>query len=200
VPSNPIPRLARWRSNLSALSQKYNVRDHLEHYPGHQLTTQIQLYFAASTDKIHITAPRGLRQTIPGIPDLILDIPRTAAAIKLGGYIDESIPHCVNHIKIGNLGNLEVLLIACDDGDVIAYYTHVLPEEIRSRDPRIAQAPLSHAIPFFHENVGSSVWGLALRMHIPFSPCLQVPRVLAYRDSFSSLNVSAPVVNLSLLK
>jgi hypothetical protein len=42
----------------------------------------------------------------------------------VGGFIDESFPHSVNHIKIGNLGDFEILLIACDDGDVIAYYTH----------------------------------------------------------------------------
>ncbi|KAE9381566.1 hypothetical protein N431DRAFT_539185 [Stipitochalara longipes BDJ] len=142
-PQNPPPRSARWRSNLSALSQKYN------------------LYFAASTDKIHITVPRDLRQTLPGIPDLELELPRTTAGIKLGGYIDETIPHCINHIKVGNLGSLEVLLIACDDGDVLAYYTHIFPEEIRRQDLHV-QSPLSCAMPFFHEHVGSSAWGLAL--------------------------------------
>lgn len=124
-----------------------------------------QLYFAASTDKLHITVPRDLRQTLPGTPDLILDLPRTAAGIKLGGYIDESIPHCINHIKVGNLGSHEVLLIACDDGDVLAYYTHIFPEEIRHQSSQV-QAPISSSIPFFHENVGSSTWGLALRMFL----------------------------------
>jgi hypothetical protein len=70
----------------------------------------LQLYFAASTAKIHITVPRDLRQTLPGTPDLILDLPRTPAGIKLGGYIEEAFPHCINHIKVGNLGSLEVLL------------------------------------------------------------------------------------------
>jgi hypothetical protein len=121
-----------------------------------------QLYFVASTDKIHITAPRNLQQTLPGIPDLILKLPRTPAGIKLGGFIDEALPHCVNHIKVGNLGSLEVLLIACDDGDVLAYYTHILQNEIDSQDSHIVQAPLSNTLPFFHENVGSSAWGLAL--------------------------------------
>ena len=53
-------------------------------------------------------------------------------------------------------------MIACDDGDVLAYYTHLFPEEIRRQDPQV-QAPISSIVPFFHENVGSSTWGLALR-------------------------------------
>jgi len=95
----------------------------------------------------------------------VVKLPRTPAGTSLGGYIDESIPHCVNHIKVGNLGFLEVLLIACDDGDVLAYYTHTLLEELKRQDPHV-QAPLSCATPFFHEHVKSSVWGLALRMYI----------------------------------
>jgi hypothetical protein len=75
-----------------------------------QLMIPPQLYFAASTAKIHITVPRDLRQTLPGTPDLILDLPRTPEGIKLGGYIEEAFPHCINHIKVGNLGSLEVLL------------------------------------------------------------------------------------------
>jgi hypothetical protein len=124
--------------------------------------TKSQLYFSASTDEIHITAPRDLRQTLPGIPDLILDLPRTPAGVKLGGFIDETIPHCVNHIKVGNLGNLEVILVACDDGDVIAFYTHLLQNEIHRQDSNIVPPSLSNTVPFFHENVGSSAWGLAL--------------------------------------
>jgi hypothetical protein len=53
-------------------------------------------------------------------------------------------------------------LIACDDGDVLAYYTHLFPEEIRRQDPQV-QAPISSIVPFFHENVGSSTWGLTFR-------------------------------------
>lgn len=39
-------------------------------------------------------------------------------------------PHCVNHLTIGNLGNYEILLMSCDDGDVLAYYTHMLKDEV----------------------------------------------------------------------
>jgi hypothetical protein len=146
------------------------------------------VYFAASTDKIHITVPQDLRQTLPGTPDRILDPPRTPAGIKLGGYIDEAIPHCINHIKVGNLGSLEVLLIACDDGDVLAYYTHLFLEELRLQSPQV-QASVSSVTPFFHENVGSSAWGLALRRFLHLSPCANVPRRLVDLKVFPSKNV-----------
>lgn len=136
----------------------------------------------ACTDKIHITAPRNLQQTLPGIPDLILNLPRTPVGVSLGGYIDEMLPHCVNHIKVGNLGNLEILLIACDDGDVLAFYTHLLQNEVGSRDSHTSQAPSSNIVPFFHENVGSSAWGLALH---------QESRLIAVSSNFREVTVFA---------
>lgn len=83
--------------------------------------------------------------------------------------------------------------IACDDGDVLAYYTHLLQEEIHRQIPQL-QAPVSSAVPFFHENVGSSTWGLALRMFSWPIPCSNVPCLLVHRNLFSSLNVPAVVV------
>ena len=122
-----------------------------------------QLYFSALKDLITITVPRDLRQTLPGTPEMVLELPITPEGVTLGGYIDERIPHCVNHIKVGDFGELEVLLIACDDGDVLAYYTHQFLHEIQLlEDPKSYNHLLSTRIPFFHENVGSSSWGLAL--------------------------------------
>jgi hypothetical protein len=63
--------------------------------------------------------------------------------------------HNVNHIIVGNLGVLEIVLMACDDGDVIAYYTHTIQAAIKSP----GNQPIR---PFFHENVGISAWGLAV--------------------------------------
>lgn len=42
-----------------------------------------------------------------------------------------SLPHGINNIKVGDLGNLEILLVACDDGDVIAFYTHLIDYEVQ---------------------------------------------------------------------
>lgn len=60
--------------------------------------------------------PRDLKQTIPGIADLIIATPNTKLAALVGGYIDPARPHCINHMKVGNLGYHEILLFCCDDG------------------------------------------------------------------------------------
>jgi hypothetical protein len=54
------------------------------------------------------------------------------------------------------LGTLEIILVACDDGDVLAYYTHTIQAAIRSTG---AQPTIR---PCLHENVGISAWGLAV--------------------------------------
>lgn len=65
-----------------------------------------------------------MKQCIPGKPDFILSLPVSDDATRVGGFIDPAKPHCVNQIKIGDFGNLEILLMACDDGDIIAFYVH----------------------------------------------------------------------------
>jgi hypothetical protein len=76
--------------------------------------------------------PHGLKQILPGTPNLILTLPISREAINVGGYIDPSRPHCVNNMLVGNLGTHEILLMACDDGDIIAYYTHAIIAGITS--------------------------------------------------------------------
>ncbi len=115
--SNTGSRLASWRLNVVALSQRFN------------------LYFAAYGDKIYVTVPLGLKHSVSAKPELIVDLPRTDAGVRTGGYINQQRPHCVNHLKIGNLGQLEILLMACDDGDVLVYYTHLLQYEIENLLP-----------------------------------------------------------------
>lgn len=67
--------------------------------------------------------------------------------------------HQVNHLIVGLLGEREILLMAYDDGDVIGYYTKLIEDTIGD-----SYSPLqSHdLVPFFHENVGRSAWGLAI--------------------------------------
>jgi len=132
------------------------------------------LYFAAFFDRIHVTIPIGLKQTV-GKPSLVLDLPRSQEAIGVGGYIDHVNPHCVNNMIVGNLGTHEVLLISTDDGDVIAYYTHVIEAAITRRDysrtsikpwvwhfGSIKQDETDRLCSFFLHNVGKSAWGLAV--------------------------------------
>ena len=115
------------------------------------------MYFAAYQDKIHVTIPRGLKQTLSGKPNLILGPPQSKEGIRVGGYIDRANGHCVNHLIVGNLGKLEILLLSCDDGDVLAYYIHTIQAAVESKNE-----PHRDIRPFFHENVGISAWGLAV--------------------------------------
>jgi len=65
----------------------------------------------------------------------------------VGGHIRKDLPHCVNNITVGNLGQFEILLIACDDGDVLAFYTHQLRNEIKALTHSDGTAPVSHSEP-----------------------------------------------------
>ncbi|ATZ51126.1 hypothetical protein BCIN_06g05590 [Botrytis cinerea B05.10] len=138
-----MPRPATWRMNLVALSQKYNM------------------YFVAYLDTIHITKPQTLKQIMPGVPDMILRLPKSSNAGP--GYVYTSRPHCVNNMIIGNLGNKEILLFCCDDGDVTAYYTDLLAGELQQTvESTPSSIPIGSTQPFFLENVGISAWGLAI--------------------------------------
>ncbi|KAK2628088.1 hypothetical protein QTJ16_002734 [Diplocarpon rosae] len=118
-----------------------------------------RLYFAVYGDALHITIPRDLRQTLPAAPDLIIDLPRTEKASEVPGCLDRVHAHDVNNVKVGALGDHEILLMGCDDGDVIAYYTHQLAREATKAGGTRGGDPVK---PFFHENVGISAWGLAI--------------------------------------
>lgn len=62
---------------------------------------------------------------------------------------------------IGNLGSYEVLLMVCDDGDIIAYYTHQLHDETH-RKSTVQRGSFSEVTPLFHENVNITAWGIAM--------------------------------------
>ncbi|KAH6666558.1 hypothetical protein B0J14DRAFT_194024 [Halenospora varia] len=138
------PHCARWRMNLTALSQRYN------------------LYFAAYRNKLHVSIPEGRGQTIPSRPNLKVKLPVSAEALRIGGHIDHDHPHCVNHLIVGNIGQHEIILLATDDGDVLVYYTHLFQAEIKSDLGLARSSKSSGTRPLLHENVGSSAWGLAI--------------------------------------
>lgn len=143
-----FPRAQRLRLNLTALSQKYN------------------LYFASYQNKIHVFIPR----KVPNIlskPCLVLKPRKLKTRPPVVPAIDLSFGHQMNHLMIGNLGHLEVLFFAFDDGDVGAYYTHTIAKRILSakqgQGDKDRRLPRSLRVKeFFHENVGSSAWGLAI--------------------------------------
>ncbi|KAK4129326.1 hypothetical protein N657DRAFT_639929 [Parathielavia appendiculata] len=145
-----FPRIATTRHNLTALSQQYN------------------LYFAAYQDKIYVYQPRRAAPQILPSPSLILHPRPSKLGQERGGVLDRRFPHQVNHLIVGNLGDSEIVLLAYDDGDVIAYYTKAIVRCIKGHSDKArspAASPIRHTAhpkPFFHENVGRSAWGLAI--------------------------------------
>ncbi|KAL2198944.1 hypothetical protein P885DRAFT_75354 [Corynascus similis CBS 632.67] len=145
-----FPRIATTRNNLTALSQRYN------------------LYFAAYQDRIYVYQPRRTAPKILPSPSLILHPRQSKLGQQCGGVLDHRFPHQINHIIVGNLGELEIVLLAYDDGDTVAYYTHAIVRYIKTNTNQVRGQGASsgrqgtHPKPFFHENVGKSAWGLAI--------------------------------------
>ena len=127
--------------------------------------------------------------------------------------MDQARPHAINHLIIGDIGDEEVVVVACDDGDVISYTVRSIclaidegaktvfepdPFEIRKlkryRESGRANLVLPVADPhrtpgyrvlaaWFHENVGASAWGLATH---------KSSRVLAVSSNTKEINIFAP--------
>jgi hypothetical protein len=128
-----------WRCNLTALSNVHN------------------LYFVACNDTIRVYEPEFPDQTFDFKPSLILHPPISSPDLQ--PYMDEEHPHSITRILVAYLGNDEVLLATCDDGDVIGYRV----EEIhRVLTTRYEDDELPDVKTFLHLNVGMSAWGLAV--------------------------------------
>ncbi|KAI0175651.1 hypothetical protein GGR52DRAFT_537613 [Hypoxylon sp. FL1284] len=147
--SNPggarnIPRIAKWRLNLTALSQVHNI------------------YMVAYRNSIMVSRPSScVTSAFAVFPTLVLDPPASEASQEVGGYMDTEFPHQVNRLIVGDLGHEEILLLAYDDGDIIAYYTRHIESEMQRCEEGGRRAKILPQ-PFFHENVGMTAWGLAV--------------------------------------
>ena len=125
----------------------------------------------------------------------------------------------MNHLIIGDIGDEEVVVVACDDGDVISYTVRSIclaidegaktffepdPFENRKlkryRESGRANLVLPVADPhrtpgyrvlaaWFHENVGASAWGLATH---------KSSRVLAVSSNTKEINIFAPSLSPKL--
>ena len=137
--SNP-PEIAPWRNNLTALSQYHN------------------LYFVAYSENVYVFEPQFPDQVLPLSPVLIIYL--SASRPGLRGYIDHRKPQAANHIIIRDLGEEEILLIACDSGDVIGYTTRSIAKVILQQQTIGGPRTIVLPSPFFHENLGASAWGL----------------------------------------
>ena len=119
----------------------------------------------------------------------------------------------MNHLIVGDIGDEEVVVVACDDGDVISYTVRSISlaideqaETVFGREPDRKQGiPWTGPIgwtnmilpvvdpneclgyrtlaPWFHENVGASAWGLATHKHA---------MLLAVSSNIKDVHVFAP--------
>lgn len=153
-----FPRVARVRMNLTALSQHYD------------------LYFVAYRGHIYVyRLNRGCKVAL-GDPAAIID-PKdseTPMAKHVGGHINPTMPQVISHMVVGELGDEEILLVARDNGDVAAWYTHTIARYIETDPSRSKETSQRNSessghdsrLPspkhFFADNVGMSAWGLAI--------------------------------------
>lgn len=91
-----------------------------------------------------------------------MNLPKSRQGLR--GYIDLSEPHAVNHLIVADLGTEEVLVAACDDGDVIAYSVRSIHIEILTNCESKGTDPFqtTELRTLLLSNVGESAWGLAV--------------------------------------
>jgi hypothetical protein len=82
-------------------------------------------------DKIYVYRPQNPQQALPREPELILEPPQSREAIRKN-FTTQYRGHIINHLIIGNLGDKEILLCSCHDGDVIAYYTQTIEYAVQN--------------------------------------------------------------------
>ncbi|KAI9762851.1 MAG: hypothetical protein M4579_000204 [Chaenotheca gracillima] len=138
------PEIATWRCNLTGLSQFHN------------------LYFVVYSTKLYVYQPQFPKQALLDRPDLIIDLPVSKPGLT--GYINLRSPHDVNNMVVDELGDEEIVVCACDDGDVIAFYTRSIMSAVERRAEIgiLPEVDAEAAKPFFLENVGKSSWGLTV--------------------------------------
>lgn len=142
-----MPPVARWRNNLTAMSQHEN------------------LFFIASGDCIAVYQPEFPYQTLKRHPALL--IKPELANPHAQGYMSQSRyraeEHCINHLIVGDLGSQEIVLLATDSGNVEAYYTASIASAIVEVQRNGLTNRLADSVglqPFFKHWVYQSAWGL----------------------------------------
>ena len=113
---------------------------------------------------VHVYVPSFPDQTLSSTPGLIIDLEKSAPGLP--GYIDTRNPHGVNHLIVGELGHEELLLCACDDGDVVGYTVRSIIRHIEdvnaAKDNPLENFKPKPLRPFLLHNVGQSAWGLTI--------------------------------------
>ncbi|KAL8644327.1 MAG: hypothetical protein Q9210_007308, partial [Variospora velana] len=163
--ASPPPQLARYRNNLVALSQYYN------------------LLLVASLDSILVYQPVNQDQHLIN-PSSIINLASSNNGFI--GYMDPGNSHAIDQLVVADLGIEEIIVAVCDDGDVVAYTTRPIQREIDHRAPNPDDGPndnfISQIRPFFISNVGMSAWGIAVHKEA---------RMIAVSSNSKKINVFA---------
>jgi hypothetical protein len=125
------------------------------------LSQRHNIYFVAANDKILIHQPEYPDQKFSSTPKLTLRLPISSPNLRPG--IDYDNPHSITRILVGFLGDDEVLLATCDDGDVLGYRVEELQRCLDALEDSSDEDDSDFEVRvFLHMNVGSSAWGLAI--------------------------------------
>lgn len=142
-----IPPVARWRNNLTVMSQHEN------------------LFFAASGGCVIVYQPEFPYQKLRKTPALIIQ-PELANPKALGympWYQHPAEGHWINHLVVGELGSQEIVLLATDCGNIEAYYTAAVQRAIDDIQRNGLATRFGGSVglqPFFKHWVYQSAWGL----------------------------------------
>jgi hypothetical protein len=126
------------------------------------LSRMHNIFIVAVLDEVWVYQPSFPLQRLGKHPTLKIRIPKSGA--NLNGYVDRHCPHSATHLLLAFLGIEEVLLLTCDDGDVIGFRIDDIQRAIeRRQEPDSPEDVFATEIrPFMLENVGKSAWGLAV--------------------------------------
>ncbi|KAF2129050.1 hypothetical protein P153DRAFT_30849 [Dothidotthia symphoricarpi CBS 119687] len=167
------PKIKAWRCELTALSTCYN------------------LYFVVCNDTIHVYNPSFPNQRLSHEPVFILYPPVSSPHLRPS--IDPEDPHSISRIHIDHLGHEEIVLVACDDGDVVGYRVDEIQRALERRSKFTdggSEVTNGDAVKvLFHHNVGASAWGIAVH---------QEARMIAVSANTHNITVFAFALTSSL--
>lgn len=113
------------------------------------------LLFLAKRETVLVYKPTFPEQDL-GNPLLAIVTPPSRPGLR--GHINGRKPHEINHLIVADMGLEEIVVCACDDGDVYAYYLQSILRALEDRAEGREESPKA----FFHQNVGASAWGLTV--------------------------------------
>ena len=156
-----VPKISTWRENLVCARDCFKITTQT-HRPQTGLSHVHNLYFIAIVDEIWLYQPSFPLQKLGTEPLLKIRPPKSGQ--NLPGYLDTRQPHSINHLLVTFLGIEEIVLVTCDDGDVIGFRVDEIQRAIERRlEPDCAEDVFATDVRhFFLKNVGKSAWGIAV--------------------------------------